>query len=211
MYGEDDALQNISAPHTAKELVDIPSEAPTMHPCLFICIPACPKPTEYGSEDQDHATIKEVPLDQLQEDETKSVSNIPDFPKGTTCSKRQCGKIQALLASEELDDTIIMSPNISGEPTNIRNVLNLPGKEGEAWEHMCQSEWQNMLDHNVFSPPEESPPNMQILKMGMTLQMKKKDGKITNQKVHIVTKGYSQVPGLHFKLPLCNGNHSGLS
>ena len=80
IYGEDDAPQNISVPPTAKGLVDIPSEAPTTHLRLFIHIPTHPKWTKYGPENQDHATIKEVPLSQSQQVETKLVSNILDFP-----------------------------------------------------------------------------------------------------------------------------------
>ena len=62
-----------------------------------------------------------------------------------------------------------MSTNIPSEPTNIKDALDLPGDEGRAWEHTCQTEWQNMVDHNVFGPPEEPPPNTQILKTGNTL------------------------------------------
>ena len=72
IYSEDDAPQNVSTPPTAKRLVDIPSEAPTTHLHLFIRIPTSSKQTKYSPEDQDHATIKEVPLDQSQQDETKN-------------------------------------------------------------------------------------------------------------------------------------------
>ena len=158
---------------------------------------ACPKHTEYGAKDKDHATIEEIPPDQPSTDESKLISHIPDFPQGTTCSMKQHSEIQSLVSTKNLEEAVIMTINIPGEPMNIKDGLDLPSNKGRVWEHACQIRWQNMVDHDVFGPPEEPPPNMQILKMGTTLQTKKKDGKIINQKVRIVAKGYSQVPGLH--------------
>ena len=112
-------------------------------------------------------------------------------------SMKQCGEIQSLVSTENLQEAMILSTNIPGEPTNIKDALDLPGNEGRAWECAHQTEWQNMIDHDIFGLSEEPPLNMHILKMGTMLRMKKKDGKIINQKVCIVAKGYSQVPGLH--------------
>ena len=199
LYGDNDTPQDISTSSMPSKITkNKPSPIPATQPHLFICIPAHPKPTVHGPEDQYHATIKEVPLDQQQQDKFKLISNIPDYTQGMMHSRKQHGKIQALVASEDLEETIIMSANISGEPTNIKDALNLPGKEGEAWECGHQLEWQNMITHNVFGPLEQLPPDMQILKMGTTLQTKKKDGQIISCKVCIVAKRYSQVPGLHF-------------
>ena len=85
-----------------------------------------------------------------------------------------------------------------GEPSNIHDALNLPGKEGQAWEYACQREWQNMINHDMFSKPEEPPSNMQVLKTGAVLCSMHHNGVITKQKVQIIAKGYSQVPGLHY-------------
>ena len=49
-------------------------------PRLFICIPAHPKPAKYVPEYQGHGTIEEVPFDQSWPDQSKLVSNVPDFP-----------------------------------------------------------------------------------------------------------------------------------
>ena len=57
-----------------------------------------------------------------------------------------------------------------GEPSNIHDALNLPGEEGQAWEHARQREWENMINHNVFSEPEKPPPNTQVLKTGTVLR-----------------------------------------
>jgi hypothetical protein len=128
----------------------------------------------------------------------KLVSDVPDFPHGTTRSGRQRGEIHALIVSEDyFDDTDTVSAVIS-EPMSIKDAVNLPGEEGKAWECARQAEWQNMIDHNVFGPPEQPPPNTHILKTGTALRMMQKEGKISKRKVCIVAKGYSQVPGLHY-------------
>ena len=132
LYGDNDTLQDISVSSTPNKLTENePGPIPTTQPHLFIHIPAHPNPAVYGPEDQDHATMKEVPLDQQQEDKSKLISNIPDYTHGAMHSGKQCGEIQALVASEDLEETIIMSANITGEPSNIKDTLNLPGKEGE--------------------------------------------------------------------------------
>ena len=84
-------------------------------------------------------------------------------------SMKQHGKIQSLVSTENLQEAMIMSTNIPGEPTNIKPALDLPRDEGRVWEHAHQTEWQNVVDHNVFGPPEEPPLNMHILKMGTML------------------------------------------
>jgi hypothetical protein len=138
-----------------------------VQPHLFIRIPARPTCVEYGPEDQGHATIEEIPPDsdeQSVEDQSKRVSTIPDFPQGTTRSGKQHGEIQCLLASEDAEYAIVMAVNIMGEPQNIYDTLNLPGDEGEEWERARQAEWQNMVDPDVFGPPEHPPPNTHIIK-----------------------------------------------
>ena len=70
------------------------------------------------------------------------------------CSGKQRGDVQVLLASEDAVDEPGIISVIEGDPTNIKDVVNLPGEEGKAWEIACQAEWKNMLDHNIFSPPE---------------------------------------------------------
>ena len=78
-----------------------------------------------------------------------------------------------------------MSVTIAGEPTSIKDALNLPGEEVEAWEHTGQTEWQDMVNHDIFRPPESPPSNTHILKMGTTLHSTKKSDKISEWKVHI--------------------------
>jgi hypothetical protein len=97
-------------------------------------------------------------------------------------SGKQCGEIQCLLASEDAEDAIIMAANIMGEPQNIYNTLSLPGDEGEAWEHACQAEWQNMVNHDIFGPPDCPPPNTHILKMGTALCTSRKMVKLLNER-----------------------------
>ena len=129
---------------------------------------------------------------------SKQVSNVPDFSHGMTHSGKQQGQIQVILATDNFaEDTVVMSA-ITGDPANIEDALAPPGDEGEAWEQAHQAEWHNMIEHDIFGPPMNPPPNMKVLKMGTTLSTSCQNGKITKQKVHIMAKGYSQVPGLHF-------------
>ena len=55
-----------------------------------------------------------------------------------------------------------------------------------------------MLYHSVFGPLAQPPVGIRILHMGTTLRTMHQNGKIVKHKVHIIVKGYSQVPGLHF-------------
>jgi hypothetical protein len=187
LYGDDDTPRNVSDTSTMRTTTNLPVKqppTPAAQPRLFIRIPARPTRVEYGPEDQGHATIEEVPPGRDEpsvEDQSKQVSNIPDFPQGTTRSGKQRGEIRCLLASEDAEDAIVMAANILGEPQNIYDALNLPGDEGEAWERARQAEWQNMVDHGVFGPPERPPPNTHILKTGTALRTTRKDGKVTTK------------------------------
>ena len=55
-----------------------------------------------------------------------------------------------------------------------------------------------MVNHSVFGAPAEPPPGTKFLKTGTTLCTYRRNGKINKRKAHIVAKGFSQVPGLHF-------------
>lgn len=206
LYGDEDIPRNVNqSPNTAVTMnapaVSPSTPNPTVQPRLFIRIPARPARVVRGPDDQGHATIEEVSPDTDKKtggDGSRLVSDIPDFQHGTTRSGKQRGEIQSLLATEEYSDEAVILSAILGDPTNIKDALNLPGEEGEAWERARQAEWQNMIDHDVFGPPTSPPPNTQILKMGTALRTTRQSGKITKRKVRIVAKGYSQVPGLHF-------------
>ena len=114
----------------------------------------------------------------MEHEMSKQISNIPDFPHGMTCSGKQRGQIQVILATDDFaEDTVVMSA-ITGDPINIEDALALLGDEGEAWEHARQVEWHNMIEHNVFGPPMNPPPNMKVLKMGTTLSTLHQNGKI---------------------------------
>jgi hypothetical protein len=164
LYGENDAPRNVSESSETKTTKNVPSKppptppAPAAQPRLFIRIPARPAREAHGPEDQS-ATIEEIPPEQSEQDQSRLISNIPDFPQGSTRSGRQRGEMHCLLVSEDAEDAIVMAANIMGEPQNIYDALNLPGDEGEAWEHAHQAEWQNMIDHDVFGPPERPPPS----------------------------------------------------
>ena len=166
LYNDNDTPQNVSERNIKKDIAEIPPET---YPRLFIRISTCPKHAEYGPKDKDHATIEEISLDQPYTDESKLISHILDFPQGTMHSMKQCGEIQSLVSTENLQEAMILSTNIPGEPTNIKDALDLPGNEGRAWECAHQTEWQNMIDHDIFGLSEEPPLNMHILKMGTML------------------------------------------
>ena len=97
---------------------------------------------------------------------SKQISNVPDF---LMHSGKQCGEIQALIATEDKADETIAMPIITGDLINIEDALNLPGEEGEAWEQAHQAESQNMVNHDVFSPPTHPPSNTKVIKIGMAL------------------------------------------
>ena len=42
---------------------------------------------------------------------------------------------------------------MESDPITIEEAINRPGKEGKEWEVSRQTEWQNMIDHDVFGPP----------------------------------------------------------
>ena len=83
------------------------------------------------------------------------------------------------------------------DPT-IAEALGMPGEEGVAWEAARQAEWKNMVHHKVFGPLEELPPGTKVLKTGTVCRGTYRNGELIKQKVHIVVKGFSQIPGLHY-------------
>ena len=201
LYGDNDAPYNVNTCANAGKITNAPDIIPKPLPRLIIRIPPCVK-APLDPTDQGHASISEEPKkddEPIEQDTSKIVSNVPDFLSGTMRLGKQHGDIQSLITSDEqFDNPIIMSVNIMGEPSNIHDALNLPGEEGQAWEHARQREWENMINHNVFSEPEKPPPNTQVLKTGTVLCSTCHNGVITKRKVQIVAKGYSQVPGLHY-------------
>ena len=76
--------------------------------------------------------IEEISPNQLSTDQSKLISHIPDIPQGTMHSMKQCGEIQSLVSTENLEETVVMSTNIPGELMNIKDTLDLPGDEGRA-------------------------------------------------------------------------------
>lgn len=72
--------------------------------------------------------------------------------------------------------------NIPGKPLTIEDTVDLPGEEGGSWERAHQTEWQNMLDHDVLGPLIHPPPNTHVLKTGTILWMTCQDGKIVKWK-----------------------------
>ena len=87
---------------------------------------------------------------------------------------------------------------MESDPITIEEAVNRPGKEGKEWEVSQQTEWQNMIDHDVFGPPTIPPPGTKVLRMGTALRATRQNGEITKRKTCIVVKGFSQVPGLHY-------------
>ena len=87
---------------------------------------------------------------------------------------------------------------MESDPITIEEAINRPGKEGKEWEVSRQTEWQNMIDHDVFGPPTNPPPGTKVLQMGTALRATRQNGEITKRKTRIVVKGFSQVPGLHY-------------
>jgi hypothetical protein len=55
-----------------------------------------------------------------------------------------------------------------------------------------------MLEHKVFSPPEEPLPGTKVLKTSRVCQGIYCNGELLKHKVCIVIKGFSQIPGLHY-------------
>jgi hypothetical protein len=87
---------------------------------------------------------------------------------------------------------------VTSKDPMIAEVLSMPGEEGRTWEAVHQAEWDNMVKFDVFGPPAEPPPRMKVLKTGTVCHGTYRNGKLVKCKVHIVVKGYSQVPGVHF-------------
>jgi hypothetical protein len=89
LYGENDAPRNVSESSETKTTKNVPSKppqtppAPAAQPRLFIRIPARPAREAHGPEDQS-ATIEEIPPEQSEQEQSRLISNIPDFPQGTT-------------------------------------------------------------------------------------------------------------------------------
>jgi hypothetical protein len=62
-----------------------------------------------------------------------------------------------------------MMSMMDSDPITIEEAINRLGEEGKAWEVSRQTEWQNMIDHNIFGPPMQPPPGTKILRMGTAL------------------------------------------
>jgi hypothetical protein len=131
---------------------------------------------------------------------SRLISNVPDYPQGTTRSGRMCETLQINMMVMT-DEDVEIDPGVfsatSNDPT-ITEALNMPGDEGRAWEAARQAEWQNMLKHEVFGPPAEPPPGTKVLKTGTVCRGTYRNGELVKRKVRIVVKGYSQIPGVHF-------------
>ena len=112
-----------------------------MKPQFMIQIPPChahmPIIHEVSPKEDESAICDDK---DMEYEMSKQMLNIPDFLHGMTCSSKQHGQIEVILATDDFaEDTVVMSA-ITGHPTNIEDTLALLGDEGEAWEQACQVE-----------------------------------------------------------------------
>ena len=85
----------------------VPKQKPQFTIQILPCHACMPVIHEVSPEEDEPAICDD---NDTEHEMLKQILNIPDFPHGMTCSSKQCGQIQVILATDNsVEDTVVMS------------------------------------------------------------------------------------------------------